>query len=628
MLNKEQLEAIRYTEGPLLVIAGAGSGKTRTLTHRIAHLIEQGVDPAEILAVTFTNKAAGEMKERIEKLCSVSILASTFHSLSAKILRQAIAPLGFSPSFAIFDEEDSEKVIAQVVGSKDLVKSVKGAISKAKNLLLSPELLLKEDQVIGTFYKSYQDKLKEYNALDFDDLLYQTMMLFQGHPHILEQFQRRWSFILIDEYQDTNHAQYMLTKLLAGLHHNVFAVGDPDQSIYSWRGADIHNILNFEKDYPGAKIIVLEQNYRSQQQILAAANGLIAHNQSRYKKKLWSARAEGEKVHLQICPTDKDEVAFVTQQILKHRQKSLPLSECAILYRTHFQSRLFEDALLKHRIPYQIIGGISFYMRREVKDLLSYLRIASQGSDFLSFVRTINVPKRGIGQVTIEKLRQASEEHRTTIFLLCQRVVDGEIALSLSQKQREALKSYVSVIVALRAMIEAKEPISELLEEILERTNFMDYLDEDPETSSERKENARELVSTAIEWAGERQTSDLVDFLEELSLRSSLDQKTEGDTLRLMTLHNGKGLEFSLCFLVGMEEELFPHINAQDSPEAIEEERRLAYVGMTRAKDFLYLSAAKQRLLWGTVRPMRPSRFLFEIPSETVTQTRKIYDDF
>ncbi len=618
LLNPEQLEAVRHVEGPILLIAGAGSGKTRTLTYRIAHLLEMGIPAAHILAVTFTNKAADEMRERILRLSQVAILASTFHSLCARILREAIAPLGFSTSFSIFDEEDSEKVLREILPDKESLKKMRNGISHAKNQLLSPEDIAKEEKELADIYKQYQQKLKEYNALDFDDLLYQTVRLFQNNHQILEKFQNCWSFLLIDEYQDTNAAQYLLTKLLAQRHQNVFAVGDPDQSIYSWRGASVQNILQFPEDYPGAKILTLSQNYRSTGHILAAANGLISHNKNRYEKELWSAREKGSKVHVHICQNDKEEVTFVIEQLLKYRRMELPLSECVIFYRTHFQSRLFEDALLRHRIPYQIIGGVSFYMRREVKDLLAYLRMACEGRNLLSFVRTINIPKRGIGKVTIEKLRKVSEDHKMDIFSVCQQVIEGKISCSLSQKQLEGLRDYVEVITTLRAMIAEGVAISELLNETILATNFIECLQEDPETFEERQENTQELISIAVDWEAQRGSSDLIDFLEDLSLRSPSNQSSSEDHLRLMTLHNGKGLEFTLCFLVGMEEELFPHINALEDPNAIEEERRIAYVGITRAKDHLYLSAARLRMLWGTVRPMQPSRFLFELPAEHV----------
>lgn len=620
MLNQEQNTAVQHVEGPILLIAGAGSGKTRTLTHRIAHLLGLGVPASEILAVTFTNKAADEMRQRIQELAQVSILACTFHSLCARILRLSIEPLGFSSHFAIFDEEDSEKVLQQLVPDKDLLKRTKSAISQAKNQLLSPEEVAKEDADLGKLYADYQRKLKDYNALDFDDLLYQTVRLFQEFPSVLEEYQARWTFLLIDEYQDTNHAQYLLAKLLAARNQNIFAVGDPDQSIYSWRGADIQNILRFSEDYPSAKMLTLEENYRSTASILSAANGLIQHNQNRYEKNLRSARGEGEKVHVRIFEADREEVAFVVAELLKRRSRGLSFEEMAIFYRTHSQSRLFEDSLLKRGIPYKIVGGLSFYMRREVKDLLAYLRVAVEGRDFMAFARTINVPKRGIGNTTLEKLRHASDSYQGGIFALCEALVQGELSAGLSQKQKESLGTYVSVIRQLRGMIQQQVSIHILIETLIERIDYFNHLKEDPETYQERRENTQELVSTAAEWEAERGGGQLAAFLEEIALRSSHDKLFDQQAVRLMTIHNGKGLEFSLCFLVGMEEELFPHINSLDDPQALEEERRLAYVGMTRAKDALFLSAAKFRLLWGALRPMRPSRFLFELPAEHVDQ--------
>lgn len=618
-LNPQQLEAVRHVEGPMLVIAGAGSGKTRVVTFRICHLLELGVPSTEIIAVTFTNKAAEEMRSRIQKLANTSILASTFHSLCARILRESIMVLGFGKQFAIFDEEDSEKLLSQCLAEKQLkdekglLKQMRLAISSAKNALQKPEAISMEDPLVGEVYALYQAKLKACNALDFDDLLFLTVDLFQTHPDILKSYQDRWSFVLIDEYQDTNEAQYLLVKLLAGDKQNVFAVGDPDQSIYSWRGARIQNILNFSQDYPGAKVQPLEQNYRSKEHILAAANGLISHNSSRYEKNLWSERGEGEKVNLYICESDKEEVAFVISKLLEHHKGGLPLSKCAIFYRTHSQSRLFEDGLLKRQIPYQIIGGVSFYQRREVKDLLAYLRMAVEGRDLIAFSRTINLPKRGIGPTTITKLRALSEEHNLSLLEVAQLAIDRRIGASLSQKQAQGLDQYLTLMRRLRAMIDSAAPISEMLEEIVDQINYYEFLEEDPETAPDRKENVEELISTAMEWE-----NNLIGFLQDLALKSSADKSTQGDCLRLMTLHNGKGLEFSVCFLVGMEEELSPHVNSYDNPAALEEERRLCYVGMTRAEDYLYMSAARFRLLWGNFRPMRPSRFLFELPSQHV----------
>jgi len=614
-LNPQQLKAAEHVEGPMLVIAGAGSGKTRIVTYRIAHLIDLGVPSSEILAVTFTNKAADEMRQRIHKLCQTSILASTFHSLGARILRESISPLGYKSHFSIFDEEDSEKVLKECMeekhlkDEKGLMKSFRIGISHAKNHMEEPEdLLLRE------IYSLYQHKLKTYNALDFDDLLFLTVKLFQQEPEILHRYQSQWNFILVDEYQDTNQAQYNLLKLLSARHHNVFAVGDPDQSIYSWRGANINNILNFERDYPGAQIVNLEQNYRSTNHILKASNSLIQNNQSRYEKKLWSERGEGEKIGFCLCDTERDEVSFVLDRIYYHHFKqNVPLSSLVIFYRTHFQSRAFEDALLREKLPYIIVGGISFYMRREIKDILALLRVAYEGSDFLSFSRTINIPKRGIGPAALAKIRAHSHGD----------LIQSCKTIQLSARQNEGLKNYVELIEAIRQLIHTGAPIHEMIEEAIDRMNYADYLQEDPETADERLENVEELISKAVEWEEENMGAGLSAFLEELFLKSNPDQTHEVDPLRLMTLHNGKGLEFDIAFLVGMEEEIFPHANALGNFDALEEERRLCYVGMTRAKNTLYLTAARSRYLWGSLRMMQPSRFLSEIPEEHLKKFHK-----
>ena len=623
-LNPQQQVAVNHVEGPLLVLAGAGSGKTRIVTYRVAHLLDLGVPASEILAVTFTNKAAAEMRERIYQLTHKNPLTCTFHSLCARILRESIHVLDYHRDFVIFDEDDSEKVLKECLAAlnlkdeKGLLKSIKLQISQAKNDLISSGQISKEDELLSQVYKLYQAKLKEYNALDFDDLLFLTVHLFRSFPEILETYQKRWSFILIDEYQDTNAAQYHLTKLLAGLHNNVFAVGDPDQSIYSWRGAKIHNILNFERDFPGAKVIPLEQNYRSKSNILAAANALIKHNASRYEKNLWSDRGVGDKIGLFIAENDRAEADFVTKQLRKlHLDHDIPLKECVIFYRTNFQSRTFEDTLLRDRLPYIIVGGLSFYQRREIKDILALLRVVLGGSDFLAFSRTINLPKRGMGEAALEKLRTAASENGLDIFSASVAIVERKINCKLSQKQLEGLTEYTTTVLALREMNKQSRPLPEILTSAIERLRYFDFLKEDPETFEERRDNLEELVSKAAEWQEEVEHPSLPAFLEELSLKSSADEKeTHQDSVRLMTLHNGKGLEFTAVFLVGMEEDLFPHVNAMESLEALEEERRLCYVGMTRAKDYLYLTAAKYRFLWGAPRAMRPSRFLKEIPEE------------
>ncbi|MBS0620552.1 MAG: UvrD-helicase domain-containing protein [Verrucomicrobia bacterium] len=617
LLNPQQQLAADHVEGPLLVLAGAGSGKTRIVTFRVAHLLSLGVPAAEILAVTFTNKAAEEMRHRILQLTQKAVLTCTFHSLCSRILRESISALGYTRDFVIYDEEDSEKVLKECVQDKTLLKTYRSQISQAKNALLDPEQIA-DDRDFQQAYAQYQRKLKEYNALDFDDLLFCTVKLFQTHPDILAIYQNRWNFILIDEYQDTNAAQYTLTQLLAARHRNVFAVGDPDQSIYSWRGANIQNILNFERDFPGAKVISLEQNYRSRSNILEAANKLIQNNHSRYEKNLWSDRGEGEKIGLYIAENDHAEADFVVKQLYNlHRKQNVPLRECVIFYRTNFQSRIFEDHLLRERVPYVIVGGISFYQRREIKDLLALMRVVLAGTDFLAFTRTINLPKRGLGEAALLKLREIGEQTHRSVFDVCADLAEGRLSEKFSARQMQGIKEYVDMILSLRILLKQSTPLHELLSEALRRSRYLEYLREDPETMEERWGNIEELISKAAEWEDEVEHPSLAAFLEELTLKSSTEDK-EGfeDQVRLMTIHNGKGLEFEAVFLVGMEEELFPHANARESDEALEEERRLCYVGMTRAKERLFLSASRYRYLWGMGRIMRPSRFLQEIPSE------------
>ena len=625
-LNPQQMLAVHHVEGPALVIAGAGSGKTRVITHRITHLLKLGIPASKILAMTFTNKAAEEMRHRIQKAANCFVLTCTFHSLCARILRESIEALGYKKDFTIYDADDSERLLKQCLATfnlkdeKGLLKSFKAAISGAKNNLLSPASFVKEEPQLASVYELYQTKLKEYQALDFDDLLFLTVKLFQEHPEKLAYYQNTWTFILIDEYQDTNTAQYLIIKLLAEKHRNIFAVGDPDQSIYSWRGASIRNILEFDKDFPGAKVVPLEQNYRSKTTILNAANALIRHNPAQYEKQLWSALGAGDKIGLFIGDDEYSETQFVVKNLLKHSLSShIPLRDCAIFYRTNFQSRVFEDALLKYNIPYVIIGGLSFYQRREIKDILALLRMVASGADFLSFARTINLPKRGFGEVALSNLRDIAAAYSLPIIEACSYILDRKIPCKLSSKQYEGLKSYITMILALREMVKADVPLHTILSEAIDRSSYLVHLREDPESFDERRSNLAELVNKAAEWQQEHSLPSLIDFLEELSLKSALDEKSvDQDTVRLMTLHHAKGLEFRVVFLVGMEEDLLPHINSKDSEDSIQEERRLCYVGMTRAKEYLYISAVKQRFLWGTPRSMYPSRFLREIPAEYV----------
>ncbi len=626
-LNPEQQNAANHIEGPLLVIAGAGSGKTRIITHRIAHLLQIGVPAGEILAVTFTNKAAEEMRHRVRQMTHQQVLTCTFHSLGAKILRESIHLLGYKNQFSIYDEDDSLNLIKSCLkelgidDDKSKLRSIKHFISQNKNDLKSPEKSSSgeypshEYMIYKQVYSHYQRKLKEFNACDFDDLLYLTVELLKTSAQAREHYESRWSFVLIDEYQDTNAAQYTLSRLLVNKHQNLFVVGDPDQSIYSWRGANIGNILNFETDFPSAKVVKLEQNYRSTNHILSAANSLIGHNIGRYEKNLWSNLGDGEKVKLKIHENEHEEALFIVDQIaLIH--KKLPYNNMVIFYRTNAQSRIFEDHLLKFKIPYQIIGGISFYQRREIKDILAFLKMIVSDTDFIAFSRTINTPKRGLGPTFLEKIYQLAQLNSVSILAACHKAVNEGFTLDMkiSSKQQQALKDYLKIIEHLKSLNHSKASLKEILKELIERSSYLSYLKEDEETYSDRKENLDELISKAAEWEQENENPTLELFLEELSLKSSSDEKQKlSDSVKLMTLHNGKGLEFDVAFIVGLEEEILPHINSKDSHDQIEEERRLFYVGMTRAKKELFITSSKYRMLWGMPKIMTPSRFLEEI---------------
>jgi DNA helicase II / ATP-dependent DNA helicase PcrA len=640
--NPQQKEAVTIMEGPVLVLAGAGSGKTRVVTSRIVYLIENGIPPSKILGVTFTNKAAAEMRERVVKLTQDHVLICTFHSLGARILRESIHHLGYKNDFTIYDEDDVEKLIKvclNELGIKDKkldVKAFRPLISQAKSALQDPdEVVMSEvdpqvEEAFHKVYPAYQQKLKEYQAVDFDDLLFLTVKLLNNFPMLLERYQDKWPFVLIDEYQDTNAAQYTITRLLVQKRNNLFVVGDPDQSIYSWRGANLQNILNFERDYPGARVIRLEQNYRSTSNILDVANALISHNTSRYEKKLWSDRGAGEKIKLFTGEDERAEAEFVSAQISYHRsEEQIPLNDMSIFYRTNAQSRAFEDYLIYKGIPYIIIGGISFYQRREIKDILAFLRMAHSGADYISFARTINLPKRGIGDTTIEKLRQGASLEGMTLLTYCDHLIHDKPLkniLRLTAAQKSGLASYMKIIHELR---EHKGTIPDLVKAAIEVTDYLKYLMEDKETFAERRENLDELITKAVEWEMSAPDPSLMSFLEELSLKSSLDEADKSqDRLSLMTLHNGKGLEYKVTFLVGLEEDLFPHVNSKDSGEALEEERRLCYVGITRAKEHLYISHCHTRYLWGTLRLQRPSRFLKEIPMEYVQKVRQATSRF
>lgn len=633
-LNSQQTEAVFHTDGPFLVLAGAGSGKTRIVTYRIARLLKENIPASSILALTFTNKAALEMNQRVQSLCQQNVKICTFHSLGAYILRESIHILGYQRDFTIYDEEDSLKLIRACMRSLNISektaqsKQLKRLISHFKNDAPSMEDYLGSFQsrelkkTFPVFYNLYQDSLKNYNALDFDDLLYLVVQLFSQHPEVLSLYQQQWKYLLIDEYQDTNISQYTIASLLVKNNNNIFAVGDPDQSIYSWRGANIHNILNFSKDFPGAKIVKLEQNYRSTSTILDTANSLIGHNYNRYEKKLWSSLGEGEKISFFVSPNENLEASFVVKEIKRiQNQNDTSLNDIVIFYRTNFQSRTFEDELLSQRVPYVIVGGVSFYQRKEIKDILAFLKIIQSESDFLAFVRTINLPKRGIGNSSLEKLKSIIDANKTPILSLCTQLLCPEkgqnLGIRLTKKHKEGLSSYINLIRSLRELRD--RPLQDLVSETIEQTQYLDILRKDPETYDDRKANLDALIAKAAAKQEEDPEISLDTFLEELSLKGSSDEEQDSlEKVSLMTIHNGKGLEFNVTFLVGMEENLFPHINAQENPDAVEEERRLCYVGITRAKKQLYLTASRERFLWGRTQRMRPSRFLKELPAQNI----------
>jgi len=625
-LNPQQLQAAHHINGPMLVLAGAGSGKTRIVIARIAHLLESGVFPSQILGLTFTNKAAGEMKERLEKASGAHVLVTTFHSLGARILRESIDALeGYSKDFAIFDEADSERLLkvchAELgINEKKLsVKSARAIISNAKNEMRTPDDL-SDDPQMAQLYRLYQKRLSQYGGVDFDDLLYLPAQLFRTQPEVLAKYQDRWRYLLIDEYQDTNHAQYLLARLLAGERKNLFVVGDPDQSIYSWRGADIGNILNFERDFPGAQIVKLEQNYRSTEHILRAANGLIEENESRYEKNLWSDLGSGEKVIRFFANTDRDEARFVAERIDRLISEGTDPDQIAVLYRTNAQSRAIEDACLSHSLDYVVIGGVSFYQRKEIKDLLAWLRFIIMPSDWVSFARLCKATRLSLGDATLERIRMISDSEGLSIVGVLDGALQGHVTMRLMQKQKEGIRRLLTKLPLMGEAVKSR-PLHEAIQEVIIESGYLEALKNDPETFDERRENLEALVAKAFEFESEERGG-LLEFLSEIALRSSLDEAaSERRRVHLMTMHNAKGLEFDVVFLVGLEEDLLPHINSKDEPSAIEEERRLCYVAMTRARKLLTISAARRRFLWGGERSMYPSRFLAEIPEENIRES-------
>lgn len=643
-LNKEQQQAVQHTEGPLLILAGAGSGKTKVLTVRIAHLLAQGVNPYEILAITFTNKAAKEMKSRVEGLVgdvANRIWLSTFHSFCAKFLRFELDNfLGYNSNFTIYDTSDSQAVIKAALKALNLddkyypVGAMIGAISDAKNKLLFASDFRKQardfyQQKVADVYEYYERELRKNNALDFDDLLLVAVKLLQSNATVLDKYSHRFRYVMIDEYQDTNHAQYLLAKLLASHWKNIAVVGDADQSIYAWRGADIQNILDFEKDYPNCTSIKLEQNYRSTKIILDAANAVIENNEGRPKKNLWTDKTEGAKIQHFTAQSEHEEAAFIGDTIAKkHDIHGVPYGDMAILYRTNAQSRVLEEALIKRALPYTMVGGTKFYDRKEIKDVLAYLRVLYNPFDDLSLLRIINVPKRSIGATTVAKLQDYARANGTSLFMTLTQL---HLVDTIKGKTKEKLEEFGILIFTLVAEMEDKT-VLDILESILDRTGYLAQLEEstDPQDQA-RAENIGELLSVAKDFQDTNPNGTVEDFLEQVALVNDVDSfEQEESKVTLMTLHAAKGLEFPIVFLGGLEEGLFPHSRTLMNPEEIEEERRLAYVGITRAEKELYISNATTRTVFGRTSSYLPSRFIDEIPEELVDglrAKRKVPDD-
>lgn len=643
-LNREQQQAVQHTEGPLLILAGAGSGKTKVLTVRIAYLLAQGVNPYEILAITFTNKAAKEMKSRVEGLVgdvANRIWLSTFHSFCAKFLRFELDNfLGYNSNFTIYDTSDSQVVIKAALKALNLddkyypVGAMISAISDAKNKLLFASDYRKQardfyQQKVADVYEYYERELRKNNALDFDDLLLVAVKLLQSNAAVLEKYSKRFRYVMIDEYQDTNHAQYLLAYLLSSHWKNIAVVGDADQSIYAWRGADIQNILDFEKDYPNCTSIKLEQNYRSTKIILDAANAVIDNNEGRPEKNLWTDKVEGAKIQHFTGQSEHEEAAFIGDTIVKkHDIHGVPYGDMAILYRTNAQSRVLEEALIKRALPYTMVGGTKFYDRKEIKDVLAYLRVLYNPFDDLSLLRIINVPKRSIGATTVSKLQDYARENGTSLFMTLTQL---HLVDTIKGKTKEKLEEFGILIFTLVAEMDDKS-VLDILEAILDRTGYLAQLEEstDPQDQA-RAENIGELLSVAKDFQDTNPTGTVEDFLEQVALVNDVDSfEQEESKVTLMTLHAAKGLEFPIVFLGGLEEGLFPHSRTLMNPEEIEEERRLAYVGITRAEKELYISNATTRTVFGRTSSYLPSRFIDEIPAELVDSLRakrRIPDD-
>ncbi len=642
-LNPGQREAVAATEGAVLVVAGAGSGKTRVLTYRIAHLVHDlGVSPFSILAITFTNKAANEMKARVEQLVGPvarDMWVATFHRACVRILRREIHRLGYRASFSIYDAADSLRLVTMCVRDLDLdpkrfpPKGIRNAISRAKNELVDYETFAAGDSGLyhertADVYRLYQQRLLEASAVDFDDILMLTVELFQAFPEVLTTYQERFRYLLVDEYQDTNHAQYVLVKLLAAAHGNVCVVGDQDQSIYRFRGADMRNIVAFERDHPDVRIVVLEQNYRSTQTILDAANAVIAHNGGRRPKRLWSDRGAGAPIALFTAEDEREEATFVAQEIGRLGRRGVRPADVAVFYRTNAQSRVLEELLVRFGVPYQVAGGLRYYDRKEIKDVLAYLQVLVNPADEVALKRILNVPRRGIGATSIGHLDRFAQGHGVGFFAALRRAKENP---GLTPKAQKAVAEFVALVdhLAVRA---AAGPAA-AVRAVLEETGYLDLVRAERTIEAMgREENLNELATAVAEfeetgpasigaaaWAELDGLGRLGLFLESISLVTDVDGLRDGEAVTLMTLHNAKGLEFPVVFITGMDDGVFPHERSLGDRDELEEERRLCYVGMTRAEDLLYLTRAWNRHLWGQSRYNGPSRFLREIPDELCT---------
>lgn len=636
-LNPQQAEAVINTEGPMLIMAGAGSGKTKVLTCRVANLLQKGVRPYRILAITFTNKAAAEMRERVNNMsgpAAKDVWLFTFHTFCARFLRMEIDKLpGYGGNFAIYDTADSQNLIKQILKEMNLddkrfqPSGILSRISNAKNALQDAAAFARQagdfyEQKVADIYSRYEQKLQLNNALDFDDLLMLSIKLLQENKEVREKYQDRFDYLLVDEYQDTNHAQYLLTKFLAAKHRNICVVGDADQSIYGWRGADIQNILDFEKDYPDAKVIKLEQNYRSTQIILDAANAVIENNSGRKPKNLWTENKSGADIIYFQAVDERDEARFVIEQLQNlQRTENKKLGDMAILYRTNTQSRIFEEMLIKSGISYNMVGGLKFYERKEIKDIIAYLRVIFNPADSLSLLRIINVPKRGIGDASLAKIQAYAAANSVSLF---EAVSNAAAIDGLSSRFVSKLDDLAGIIFELMNLAN-EAPVEDLIDRVLRDTGYLEELENErtPQAQS-RIDNLHELISVAQEFAASEEENNLENFLAHVALVSDIDDTELGeDAITLMTLHSSKGLEFPVVFLVGMEEGLFPHARTLMDETEIEEERRLCYVGITRAKEKLFLSSTKMRTIYGNTVTYPPSRFLQEIPARLVKTIKR-----